>query len=97
METLGKRAAQILKDKVDQVETFREDWFKNEAKELAIKGELNLRQENGRTYINFDYGKFKFELSCLVDAIDRELNMETLREVITEEEKDYIVGKIIYT
>lgn len=95
MENIGKRAAQILKDKVDQVETFREDWFKNEAKELALKGELSLSQgENGRMYVNFDYGKFRFDLNCLIDAIDRELNMEVLREVITEDEKDYIIEQI---
>lgn len=95
MGELSKRAAQILKDKANQVETFREDWFKNEAQELALKGELNLRQgENGRMYVNFDYGKFRFDLSCLIDAIGRELNTEVIREVITEDEKDYIIEQI---
>jgi hypothetical protein len=95
METLGKRAAQILKDKVDQVETFREDWYKNEAKELALKEELSLIQgENGRMYINFDNDKLRFEFNCLIDAIHSELDMEVLREVITEEEKDYIMEQI---
>lgn len=95
MENLSKRAAQILKDKVDQVETFREDWFKNEAQELALRGELSLSEGgDGRMYFNFAYGKISFEANCLLDAIDRELNTEVLREVITEDEKDYIIEQI---